>query len=101
MKMPFGLYKGKELSELPINYLEYLIGNCDFIKEPLKDAILMEIEARKGKDQNGKVASISKELLMEVFTDLSQQYPLSEEGPNRDILKGMVSLKESLEKKLP
>gem|GEM_PF-3115649 len=44
MLMPFGRYKGQELSVLPAEYLQWLAGIE--LREPLAGAVLAEVERR-------------------------------------------------------
>lgn len=39
MSMPFGKYKGKELGDIPVDYLEWVLANCNRISPRLKRAI--------------------------------------------------------------
>ena len=49
MKMPFGKYKGCELSWLPDHYLVWLY-KWDNLRSPLKEAVLDEIQRRARSD---------------------------------------------------
>lgn len=43
-ELPFGKYKGKAISECPINYLDWLIGQ-DWLHDDLKEDIEEYLEA--------------------------------------------------------
>ena len=45
MLMPFGKYKGQDLSEVPDDYLLWLIGNIP-LRDPLLSAVMGEITGR-------------------------------------------------------
>jgi hypothetical protein len=46
MKMPFGRYKGVELADLPLDYLGWLRGIGDDLREPLRSAVEKEWQDR-------------------------------------------------------
>jgi hypothetical protein len=46
MFMPIGKHKGKQLSEIPLDYLEWMIENCTNLRTNLKDAIQEELMER-------------------------------------------------------
>jgi hypothetical protein len=46
MRMPFGLYRGHWLSELPDQYISWLVGE-DWLREPLKGALEREYLKRQ------------------------------------------------------
>jgi uncharacterized protein (DUF3820 family) len=41
MKMPFGKYKGEPVEDIPADYLEWALENCD-----LRPALQVEMEAQ-------------------------------------------------------
>ena len=45
VSIPFGKWKGKPLSQVPSDYLEWLLGNTDSIDAELRDAILRRLSA--------------------------------------------------------
>lgn len=49
MKMPFGIHKEKEISEVPRKYLEWLIGQGGLYGQ-LKDAVINRIELSESQD---------------------------------------------------
>ncbi len=49
MKMPFGRWKGKPLSELPDDYLDWLASPETKLNESLRSAVVAEALAREGK----------------------------------------------------
>jgi len=44
-KIPFGKYKGKFASDIPVKYLDWLIGR-DWVYKKLKDEILEHLQTR-------------------------------------------------------
>ena len=46
MRMPFGKWRGYDLSEIPLNYLQWLWGNAD-LRGGLLDAVCYEIQSRQ------------------------------------------------------
>lgn len=53
MKMPFGKHKGELLSEIPLEYLQWVISNLD-ISERLNDAIEDEFIKREDEENLSK-----------------------------------------------
>jgi hypothetical protein len=47
MKMPFGKHTGKEISELPDSYLEWLVSGNSRIPRPIIEEVQQVIKARK------------------------------------------------------
>ena len=46
--MPFGKYKNRPLTEIPTNYMQWVLRNCVNLDPDLKDAILAESTRRPG-----------------------------------------------------
>jgi hypothetical protein len=44
--MPFGKYKGTPLSAVPADYLTWLAGKLDELREPLRGALVTELARR-------------------------------------------------------
>src|SRR5687768_15107344 len=53
-RMPFGKYRGRALRELPDSYVTWLRG-LD-LREPLRTALLQEVERRRGNGPDPKLA---------------------------------------------
>lgn len=48
MKMPFGKYKGVELADIPADYIDWLLGNIDDLREPLKGELEKQSKFLRG-----------------------------------------------------
>jgi hypothetical protein len=46
MRMPFGKWRGHDLSEIPLNYLQWLWGNAE-LRGRLLEAVCYEIQSRQ------------------------------------------------------
>lgn len=46
MKMPFGQYFDEDLSEIPTDYLRWILKECKDIEDELYEAIDEELEGR-------------------------------------------------------
>jgi hypothetical protein len=46
MRMPFGKWRGHDLSEIPLNYLQWLWGNAE-LRGGLLEAVCYEIQSRQ------------------------------------------------------
>lgn len=44
MIMPFGKHRGREVNDLPKNYLQWLIDNVEFTSQRLEDAIYKALD---------------------------------------------------------
>lgn len=53
IRMPFGKYKGQDFSDIPVAYLDWLIGQ-DWLKDDLKKAITAHLESRPEWHQMGQ-----------------------------------------------
>ena len=77
MKMPFGMYRGVPLSELPEDYFEWLLSNID-LREPLKSAVLAESQRRNGRPQSTPHHRPAIPVLLEIIAaggrSLARQY---------------------------
>jgi hypothetical protein len=51
--MPFGKHRGQALSEIPGDYINWLLDNCGNLRDPLKSALIAE-QQRRG---NGAAAA--------------------------------------------
>jgi hypothetical protein len=45
--MPFGKHRGSEIADLPDDYLEWLLGLGDGLREPLRSAVTAEWRSRQ------------------------------------------------------
>jgi uncharacterized protein (DUF3820 family) len=45
MEMPFGKYKGEDITDVPTDYLSWL-EEQDWIREPMRKAVQFELERR-------------------------------------------------------
>jgi len=48
MKMPFGAHSGKDITEVPSDYLRWL-SDQEFVREPLSNAVDQELSRRDGR----------------------------------------------------
>ena len=49
MKMPFGKHKGELLENLPTDYIQWLLGNLEDLREPLNTELQNQLDLRSGK----------------------------------------------------
>lgn len=49
MKMPFGKHKGEFIEDLPKDYIEWVLGNCDFLRDDLREELENQILLSEGK----------------------------------------------------
>ncbi len=90
MRMPFGKFKGKSVSRLPDDYLEWLWENIGYeLQEPLRSAVAAEIKARFG--QEAELRGVAGEIVAAGYRTLAQRYHPDHGG---DHLK-MVALNEA------
>lgn len=47
MKMPFGKYKGEDLEDLPTDYIDWLLTECDLLPD-LEAELENQLKLRKG-----------------------------------------------------
>jgi uncharacterized protein (DUF3820 family) len=47
MRMSFGKYKGRELCDIPLDYLRWVLRNCDRMNAFLRGAIQAEVQRRR------------------------------------------------------
>jgi uncharacterized protein (DUF3820 family) len=60
MDMPFGKYKGMDILDVPLTYLQWL-EEQSFVREPLRKEIQFELERRTGdRPGQGKVVKPAK-----------------------------------------
>lgn len=52
--MPFGKYKGVEISKVPTDYLKWCLETITFKKPELRDAIEVEVIGRESQDEDYK-----------------------------------------------
>jgi hypothetical protein len=60
MRMPFGKYRGCEVSDLPESYLRWLWENCD-LREPLHSAVRDTLDLGEEDDTPAPRAGVSPE----------------------------------------
>jgi hypothetical protein len=56
--MPFGLYKGDKITDVPDNYLNWVLRECRNIKESLREQIEEELAKRKDKIETEAAAKM-------------------------------------------
>ena len=69
MRMPFGKFKGCEIEEIELQYLEWLQGHIP-LRGPLRVAVAEEIEARTDLE----IVSPSKDRIKEVYRDMAMKW---------------------------
>jgi F420-0:gamma-glutamyl ligase-like protein len=70
MQMPFGKHRGKELSNVPDDYLAWVLDNCERISPTLRDAI----RARLGLTPVSEPNPIDDALLNRWYRTLVMKY---------------------------
>jgi hypothetical protein len=56
MRMPFGKWRGYDLSEIPLNYLQWLWGNTE-LRDGLLEAVCYEIQSRQDEIERRQYSS--------------------------------------------
>jgi hypothetical protein len=72
MKMPFGKFKGEEISSLPIGYLDW--AQAYFDDGPIKAEIKNEIQRRR-EPEKGTTSRLPKQVFMEKLAALLMECP--------------------------
>ncbi len=52
MFMPFGMYRGEPLDQIPISYLLWLLDEADLRSERLRSAVEAELQARSARHRH-------------------------------------------------
>lgn len=74
MKMPFGKFKGRDLRQVPDDYLDWLFFDIA-LREPLRSAVRREISKREGVDytpaatEAGHIKRVYRELAFKYHPD--------------------------------
>ena len=64
MKMPFGKHRGRQLCELPFEYVAWLVDQ-DFLREPLRSRIQEEFDRRQHTEESE--VSVNVKLIDEIM----------------------------------
>jgi hypothetical protein len=67
MVFRFGKYKGKNINNVPTDYLEYLL-TWDDLWEHTRDRVVIELEKRYFGDKDS--ITLNREVILTVFRDL-------------------------------
>jgi len=96
--MPFGKHKGKSLTDIPIDYLVWLVNECD-LKESLRVAVEKELRRREfahSPEPTGKTTSLSTDVVHSWYRKLSMEFHPDRRGGNHEGMKAINRAKELL-----
>ena len=94
--MPFGKYRGRAVSELPEDYLEWLQENVD-LRPPLAAAVAAALEAAEAAEMDARryPVGIDAELVQRVYRRLAIKWH-PDKGGNLEAMKAVNEFYDEL-----